>query len=665
VFGGNRITKCQSSGINLWRSDGNVWIGNKVTHNEKYGIRVGNCRGNKFYSNQIEYNHDSGIWITASEDTIVSHNRIRHNGPGTAVYIDASGGEIMGNEISHEQSDGIRAENGANPTIRKNNIFANEALAVNNLDPSLTLDARDNWWGDPSGPGGEGPGSGDEVSAGVDFSPWRTAPVALVTSVAEATVYAARGMTGTNTFFFRNWAAPTDTVTVTLTEAQSWLTVPLTFTVPLTDSIGGSTIVTFAIPADTPIGATNRVTATTVSQADPAVRETVSFQVVVTSMADLQVTKEVQGDASAPVGPGDTITYTLVISNSGPDAATGVVVTDTLPPEVTFVSADTTQGSCTEQEGTVLCDLGAIDAGAAVTVTFVVSVSEPSVTGSLVNVAWATAMERDPDPYNNADAAYTLVAPPPLAIGKMADRESVIAGERIIYTVTITNARPTTPITVTVVDTFGDPAALAGVAYDGDCAWTPGSAVITCTVPNVAFNAAVSLTLVVTTSATYSGILSNTAVVTLTEAVTDFIPSDNQAGPVEVAVYAPVVANFTGWPTSGVAPLTVVFTNTSSGDYTTSLWDFGDGITSTLESPTHTYTAAGVYTVTLTVSGPGGSDTEAKAEYISVKYTVYLPLVLSEAEGLVVMVGGGVAETPPPSPWYVAWQPRRRHLPAE
>ena len=79
----------------------------------------------------------------------------------------------------------------------------------------------------------------------------------------------------------------------------------------------------------------------------------------------------------------------------------------------------------------------------------------------------------------------------------------------------------------------------------------------------------------------------------------------------------PVQADFTAWPTTGVLPLTVIFTNTSTGGYTGSLWDFGDGVTSTLESPTHTYTAAGVYTVTLTVSGPGGTDKETKAEYIT------------------------------------------------
>ena len=93
-----------------------------------------------------------------------------------------------------------------------------------------------------------------------------------------------------------------------------------------------------------------------------------------------------------------------------------------------------------------------------------------------------------------------------------------------------------------------------------------------------------------------------------------------------ITVYTPVEAGFTAVPTSGVAPLTVTFTNTSTGDYTASLWDFGDGVTSTLESLTHVYTTGGVYTVTLTVSGPGGSNTEA--ECITVWEVVYLPVVL-------------------------------------
>jgi PKD repeat protein len=70
-------------------------------------------------------------------------------------------------------------------------------------------------------------------------------------------------------------------------------------------------------------------------------------------------------------------------------------------------------------------------------------------------------------------------------------------------------------------------------------------------------------------------------------------------------------ATFTATPTSGNAPLTVAFTDTSTGSPTTFAWNFGDGTTSSTRSPSHTYTAAGQYTVTLTATNAGGSSTSA------------------------------------------------------
>lgn len=101
-----------------------------------------------------------------------------------------------------------------------------------------------------------------------------------------------------------------------------------------------------------------------------------------------------------------------------------------------------------------------------------------------------------------------------------------------------------------------------------------------------------------------------------------------------ITIFTPPQAAFRASPISGFAPLTVVFTNTSTGDYIASLWDFGDEVTSTLESPTHTYTAVGVYTVTLMISGLGASDTEMKVEYIAVQeeYGIYLPLVAATTD---------------------------------
>ncbi len=67
------------------------------------------------------------------------------------------------------------------------------------------------------------------------------------------------------------------------------------------------------------------------------------------------------------------------------------------------------------------------------------------------------------------------------------------------------------------------------------------------------------------------------------------------------------IAAFTQDVTSGQVPLTVRFTNQSSGSITAVQWTFGDGVSSTEINPVHTYSTPGLYTVTLTVSGPGGS----------------------------------------------------------
>jgi len=77
------------------------------------------------------------------------------------------------------------------------------------------------------------------------------------------------------------------------------------------------------------------------------------------------------------------------------------------------------------------------------------------------------------------------------------------------------------------------------------------------------------------------------------------------------------VANFTANVTAGDAPLAVRFTDLSTGAMARS-WNFGDGATSTEQNPVHVYTAAGVYTVNLTVTNDFGSDTEVKTGYITV-----------------------------------------------
>jgi hypothetical protein len=124
-----------------------------------------------------------------------------------------------------------------------------------------------------------------------------------------------------------------------------------------------------------------------------------------------------------------------------------------------------------------------------------------------------------------------------LVVDKVARRSFINAGEAITYTVSITNHGFTAPVTATLVDTWMPVAAVVGVDAPG-CQVDLPAGVITCTQAELGLGS-VHLPdpyLVLTTSATYSGTLTNMAVVTPTGSVTDPEPGNNSSAPVEVAV---------------------------------------------------------------------------------------------------------------------------------
>ncbi|MCD6286707.1 MAG: PKD domain-containing protein, partial [Anaerolineae bacterium] len=98
--------------------------------------------------------------------------------------------------------------------------------------------------------------------------------------------------------------------------------------------------------------------------------------------------------------------------------------------------------------------------------------------------------------------------------------------------------------------------------------------------------------------------------------VTDPVVFDDSDSPFTIARVP--TASFTLAPNSGTVPLTVTFTDTSASLVDSWLWDFSDGLTTTLQHPTHVYTDTGAYTVTLAVSGPTGSDTVTHTNAITV-----------------------------------------------
>ncbi|WP_321431228.1 PKD domain-containing protein [uncultured Methanolobus sp.] len=99
---------------------------------------------------------------------------------------------------------------------------------------------------------------------------------------------------------------------------------------------------------------------------------------------------------------------------------------------------------------------------------------------------------------------------------------------------------------------------------------------------------------------------------------TNIAGSDITTKTAYISVYITPVANFTASVTSGTAPLSVSFTDLSNNTPTSWLWNFGDGSNSTSQNPTHSYTAAGSYNITMNVTNAAGSNVSTRLYYINV-----------------------------------------------
>jgi len=110
------------------------------------------------------------------------------------------------------------------------------------------------------------------------------------------------------------------------------------------------------------------------------------FALKLLSVASLAITKSAY---PVPLPLGQNLTYQITVTNHGPDPATNVIVTDTLPPDVVFISAST---GCGEIAGIVTCNLGTLAPGSA-TITIVV---RPTIVGSFTNTATATSTQSGP-----------------------------------------------------------------------------------------------------------------------------------------------------------------------------------------------------------------------------------------------------------------------------
>jgi len=293
---------------------------------------------------------------------------------------------------------------------------------------------------------------------------------------------------------------------------------------------------------------------------------------------DLEVTKSADPQV---INPGDAATFTISVVNQGPDDATGVVVTDTLPAELSYVSHS---GDGTYDPGTGVWTIGDLALSASVSLDIVVTGTE---LGSFTNVAEVTdANEQDSDstPDDGTgddwdDATVTIVEVDPiidLELTKDVDPATVTVGDETVFTISVVNQGPDDATGVVVTDTL--PAGLTYVADAGDGSYDSATGVWT--IGDLAVGASVAMTLTATVDE--AGSFTNEAEVTAAnELDSDSTPGDGEGDDWDDAtvtaaeVLASALIGDTVWfdddkdgtqdpSEKGVSGVTVTLTNTDT-----------------------------------------------------------------------------------------------------
>jgi uncharacterized repeat protein (TIGR01451 family) len=206
--------------------------------------------------------------------------------------------------------------------------------------------------------------------------------------------------------------------------------------------------------------------------------------------------------------------YNITVSNAGPLAATGVVVTDQLPTQVTLTASASSQGACTFASGTrtVTCQLGALAKGASATIRLTV---KPREAGTLDNTATATLAETDLDPSNNSASVNGLraVMQTDVSVTMTDSPDPVLAGQQLTYTMVVKNGGSAIPATgVALTDPLPPATTFVSATTTQGALVTPpvgSGGIVTANIGSLAVNGTATVTVVVKTS--QNGTITNTA----------------------------------------------------------------------------------------------------------------------------------------------------------
>ncbi len=407
----------------------------------------------------------------------------------------------------------------------------------------------------------------------------------------------------------------------------------MTCTLPTLANAGTWAItVNVTVNASTPGGTYTNTATVSTTTADPVPgNDSASQPTTVNTTADLSIAKT---DSADPVNPGQAFTYTLTVTNNGPSDASGLTVSDTVPPQFTVTGASSGAGSCGNVGNVVTCTLPTLaNAGTwAITVNVTVNASTPG--GTYTNTATVSTTTADPVPGNDSASQPTTVnTTADLSIAKTDSADPVNPGQAFTYTLTVTNNGPSDASGLTVSDTVPVGFTISSVTSAlGSCGYVGNLAI--CTLPLLPLSGTWTITVNVTVNAsTPGGLYTNTATVSTTTA--DPAPGNNTAtedtvvtpaadlsiaktdsadpvNPGQAFTYTLTVTNngpsdASGLTVSDTVPPQFTVTGASSG--AGSCGNVGNVVTCTLPTLANAGTWAITVNVTVNASTPGGTYT--------------------------------------------------------
>lgn len=323
-----------------------------------------------------------------------------------------------------------------------------------------------------------------------------------------------------------------DTLPSTLSHAGNFISVPPGITpnvsgqsisADLGTMASGSTI-TLSFQVQVLATAAPSVTNTgsvTTSDFDPTTPDNANVTTTVQPSADLAITQLTT--TAAPNYVGANLVYTITTANNGLSDATGVVVTDPLPANVTFISAS--GGVTPDINGNLVFNVGNLAAGGSTTLTFTVQPTAAAAGPGLTDTASITGAEHDPNPANNSKTTTTSILPSADIYVLISPSPSPVqAGQNVTYTITAGNNGLSDATGVVVIDTIP-----SDVTFDSATGGATPDATgkITFNVGNLAAGGSTTLQVVVTTTGLTASPTTDTA--TISGAEHDPVTSNNSA----------------------------------------------------------------------------------------------------------------------------------------